>query len=266
MNIEIDRITACNRDAWDASAEHHLRAERWQALLQGFATPGFSTFDDTLTQLVKSLPVAGKSVVQIGCNNGREILSALAMGASAGLGIDQSAEFLKQAAILRRQAGRDCEFLCANVYQLPDKLHQQFDIGLITIGVLNWMPDLDRFFAAVASLLKPTGQLLIYETHPLLEMFDPNAADPFSPSLSYFEKEPWQSSRAIVYDGASAQPAPVSYWFVHTVADIINASIRSGLSIAQFSEYPHSNRELAYDIYQNRRAQLPLCYSLLATR
>ncbi len=40
------------------------------------------------------------------------------------------------------------------------------------------MPDLARFFRVVAGLLRPGGQLVIYETHPVLEMFDPEVETP----------------------------------------------------------------------------------------
>ncbi|WP_367153206.1 methyltransferase domain-containing protein, partial [Leisingera sp. F5] len=59
------------------------------------------------------------------------------------------------------------------MYSLPSGIRRDFDFAVITIGVLNWMPDLGRFFQSVAGLLRPGGRLVIYETHPVLEMFEP---------------------------------------------------------------------------------------------
>ncbi|MEI4646281.1 SAM-dependent methyltransferase, partial [Pseudomonas aeruginosa] len=70
-------------------------------------------------------------------------------------------------------------FVNANAYELPAEMNGQFAPLLITIGVLNWMPDLARFFASVSGLLMPGGQLAIYETHPLVDMIEPESERPF---------------------------------------------------------------------------------------
>ncbi len=263
---DLGSITQANRDAWNASAPLHAQGESWAALNAGFETPGFSTFDPTLTKAMRRIGLDGKRIVQIGCNNGREILSCLSLGASEGLGIDQSDAFLAQGRHLAARAGLTCKFLCSDIYALPPDTPRDFDLGLITIGVLNWMPDLPRFFDVVAKLLRPDGTLMIYETHPFLEVFNPTGDDPFAPATSYFRSAPFVSAEALVYDGAEAPPAPPSYWFVHTLGAILNACIASGLNISRFDEFPHSNRETDYDKYQNREAQLPMCYLLEARK
>ena len=48
------------------------------------------------------------------------------------------------------------------------------------------MPDLVIFFAVVTKLLRPGGRLVIYETHPVLEMFDPECPTPQIPMISSF--------------------------------------------------------------------------------
>ncbi len=259
-------VTRSNREAWDASAAAHERNPNWVRLCEGFKDPSFSTFDSTATDLLTTLPIVGKSVVQIGCNNGREILSALNLGASRGLGIDQSAEFLAQAEQLRSIAQIDCEFLNSNIYELPQNDAVDFDLALITIGVLNWMPDLTRFFKIVSERLKGNGQLLIYETHPFLEMFNPEAVDFRSPSFSYFKESPFQQDEAIVYDDSEEAKGPVSFWYIHRLGEIVTACAQAGLTINSLVEYPHSNRETAYDGYENQPAQLPMSFSLLAKK
>ena len=206
-------------------------------------------------------------MVQIGCNNGRELLSLCSLGARSGLGIDQSAEFLKQAHALAAVARRGVEFLCADIYALPFDVPVGFDAALVTIGVLNWMPDLPRFFAIVAGLLGPGGTLLIYETHPVLDMFDPRAVDPHVPTDSYFRERPHVFDEAIVYDGSEeGGDGRISYWFPHTIGAIVTACVDAGLAIERLVEYPRSNRETDYAIYEGRDAQLPMCYVLQASR
>lgn len=255
---------AANRVAWDLSAQHHRGNEAWRHLVAGFADPGFSCFDATATAAVQAIGVAEKSWVQIGCNNGRECLSLMALGAGRVLGIDQSAAFLDQARDLADLSAHEAAFLCADIHDLPDDVGP-FDRALISIGVLNWMPDLHRFFRVVSGLMAPGGALVIYETHPFLEMFDPDAPDPFTPAIGYFPDGPDIAQESLTYDGSTPEgEAPVSYWFAHRLGQVVSAVAAAGLRLERLDEHPHCNREVAYERYENRAAQVPLCYVLTA--
>jgi len=149
---------------------------------------------------------------------------------------------------------------------LPHSLQARFDIALVTIGVLGWMPDVKQFMRHVASTLKPGGTLVMYETHPFLEVFDPRAQNPFLPASSYFQREPFVLQESIVYEGQGEVAGPTSYWYVHTLGDVVSAAIRADLQITNLQEYPHSNREELYDQYEHQPAQLPMCFTLTATK
>ncbi|MHC8285848.1 class I SAM-dependent methyltransferase [Pseudomonas sp. XS1P51] len=259
-----EKAIASNRDAWNDSARHHKDTPEWQARLTAVAHGDFSCLDETLSGLLEQVGVDGKDVVQLGCNNGRECLSLFALGACSVVGIDQSEAFLDQARDLASRSPHEPEFIEADIHHLPRELHGRFDVALITIGVLNWMPDIGEFFHHVAQTLRPGGALLVYETHPFLEMFDPESADPFRLDSAYFRREPFVQNEPIVYEGKVEQPAAPSYWFVHTLGAIFTGAIDAGLQISHFKEYAHSNREELYDRYQQQTAQLPLCFTLVA--
>lgn len=269
-NNDTRTFTQANRKAWDASAHHHRRSDEWARIKEGFRQPGFSTFDPTMTDLIDKIGIDGKRVVQVGCNNGREIASIVSMGAKVAHGLDQSAQFLEQAAELKvlidGWAGSQCEFTCSDIYDLPASVPNNFEVCIISIGVLNWMPDLPKFFKVVTDLLSPGGVLLIYETHPYLEMFEPKSDSPYLPAYSYFKKSPYVSNEAITYDGTVDETPDPSYWFSHTLAAIFGGCLAADLSIADFQEYPHSNREVDFDIYCDQPAQLPMCFSLIARK
>ncbi|WP_438301289.1 class I SAM-dependent methyltransferase [Pseudomonas sp. NMS19W] len=255
-----------NRQAWNDSARHHQESPEWQALLSEVTQTGFSCLDETLSGLLEQVGVDGKDVVQLCCNNGRESLSLFAMGARSVVGVDQSAAFLEQARVLNSRSPHTAEFIEADVHHLPESLRNRFDVALITIGVLNWMPDIGEFFRHVASTLKTGGQLVIYETHPFLEMVDPDAEDPFRLATSYFRQEPFVQQEPIVYVGKVEQQVAPSYWFVHNLGAIFTAALDAGLGIVHFKEYPHSNREEAYDQYLNREAQMPMCFTWVGVK
>jgi SAM-dependent methyltransferase len=255
--------THANKAAWNASAHLHGQGKSWDELLLAASQPGFNVLDDCLTATLTDLGVARRSAVQIGCNNGRELLSLAALGVRPSLGIDQSAAFLAQGAELAVKANLNPRLLEANVYQLPTDLGQH-DLALITIGVINWMPDLQGFFKAVRGLVRSGGHLVIYETHPILEMFNPDGGNPFLPETSYFDKSPARIEEAITYDGSDGGAGETGYWFVHTLGDIVTACVRNGFQLQRLEEHPHLNREEDYAIYENQSAQLPLCYTLVA--
>ncbi|WP_207286176.1 class I SAM-dependent methyltransferase [Pseudomonas sp. FW300-N2A2] len=256
-----EKAIASNRDAWNDSARHHKDNPEWPSLLKAVTLGDFCCIDDTLRGVLEQVGVDGKDVVQLGCNNGRESLALFALGARSVVGVDQSAAFLDQARELASRSPHAPEFVEADIHHLPSELHHRFDVALITIGVLGWMPDIGEFFRHVARTLKPGGALVVYETHPFLEMFDPESDDPFHPVTSYFRREPFVQDQPIVYEGKVEQQAATSYWFVHTLSEMFTGAIEAGLQISHFKEYPHSNREEIYDQYQQREAQLPLCFT-----
>lgn len=258
-------ITAANKAAWNASAPLHQRGDEWEQLVRDAAQPGFSVLDAHLTKALSALDLTGKTAVQIGCNNARELLSLAALGITPALGIDQSGAFLAQARILAQSAGQTPNLVEADVYDLPHGLGS-YDLALITIGVLNWMPDLPAFFRVVASLLNPSGHLVIYETHPVMEMFDPDSASPHEPAFSYFKATPHEITGLISYDGTDHGTGEPSYWFQHGLGNIVTASVAAGLAISSLQEFGHTIREPEYDIYEGRDAQIPMSFLLVVQK
>lgn len=259
------RITALNRAAWNASASLHSEGTEWDRICEQMQS-GESRLDNTLTNALQHAGIAGARALQVGCNNGRELFSAMALGASEGWGIDQSDAFIAQAETLAALSPHTAQFICADIYALPPDTPRNFDIVFITIGVLNWMPDLPSFFVILASLLRTGGTLVIYETHPMLEMFEPADDAPYTPLYSYFRQTPHIETQSITYDGTSTEGAPESHWFPHSLSAIVQAALDGGLTLRELSEYPHSIREVDYDIYENQPAQLPMSYLLCATK
>ncbi len=266
-NIDSIKIaTDANRKAWDISAKHHRDTDQWRKMVTTIMQPGFSCFGPTMTTALNQINLTDKSIVQVGCNNGREVFSLSAFGAKNALGIDQSGGFIEQARELAEIAQKPVNFLCADIYNLPPDTPRDFDIAIITIGVLNWMPDLPKFFAAVANLLAHGGQLIIYETHPFLEMFNPSSENPFSLEQSYFETKPCIETEVITYDTTTPIGGAESYWYSHSLSHIFTSIMGAGLGITQFEEFAHSNREDIYALYENQVAQLPMCYTLQASK
>ena len=171
--MQPDDYIEANRRMWNETAEVHDRGYV-NGLREQVQSPEFSTFDEVERRLLGEIGLEGKAVIQLACNNGRELISIKKSGAGRCVGVDVSDGFIAQAKELARLGAADVEFLRLSVYDLPPDLDGQFDLVYITIGALGWLPDLDSFFAIVSRLMRPSGQLFIYEMHPVLNMFNPD--------------------------------------------------------------------------------------------
>ncbi|MEQ9640590.1 MAG: class I SAM-dependent methyltransferase [Alphaproteobacteria bacterium] len=261
-----EQATAANRAAWDASADYHRTDPQWRALLDGFATPGFSVLDAVETEMFGRLGVDGKAVAQLCCNNGREILSVKNLTAGRCVGFDQSEKFLQQARELATAGSIEAEFVATDVYAIDSAYDGAFDIVLVTIGAIGWMPDLAAFVAVAARLLRPGGHLFVHEQHPITDMFDPHSPTPFEPTEPYFTERPYVSDQPIVYHGQATEAVGESYWYTHTLADIFRACLSNGLAIRDFAEYPDNISSVDWAKYEQRAPRLPLSYALLAKK
>ena len=106
-------ITAANYNQWNSSAKYHEQSDQWCALKLGFAEKSYFVLHVIVSATLKSAEVDGAKLVQIACNNGREILSTFSLGARRGLGLDQSQQFLQQAQTLQAISGHNYQFLCS---------------------------------------------------------------------------------------------------------------------------------------------------------
>ncbi len=234
--------TNANRVAWNEAAQRHA-AHNNAELFEAFKNPSHVTFEDDILETLLQIGVKGKSVIQLCCNNGCEILSLRNMGATRCVGVDAAEEFLAhgEQMIKIAGAGDEVELIHSDVYDLPKNLTGSFDIVLTTIGVLGWMPDLDDFFNVVQGLLKTGGKLVMEEMHPVLLMYEPDPeGGASSVQYSYFSKHVWEETTGLDYYGEEYDSLP-NYSFLHRLDEILMAGINCGLNLRFF-------RELDYDI------------------
>jgi SAM-dependent methyltransferase len=234
-----------------------------EGLLKNLHDPVHLCLDETAQDWLTKAVVQGKDVVQLCCNNGRELISIQRMGANRCVGIDISAAFIAQAEQLNAAAGADCNFLAYDVYDVPVEYDAQFDLVYISIGAFGWLPDLTGFLAVCARLLRPGGQLLIYEMHPILDMIDDMPSLPPKLGYSYFMTEPTAEDDGLDYYEGKDYESSTSYWFHHKFADIIQGCLDQGFVLTGIAEYPHDISEV-FAYLEKMEARLPLSYVLLA--
>lgn len=259
-----DAAVRANLEAWEEVAPIHA-GHNQADLLRAFARPGHSVLDEDTKATFAQLGVAGKSVAQLCCNNGRELVSLKALGAGRCVGFDGSPAFVEQARELNAAAGQDCEFVAGDIHAVPAQYDGSFDILYVTIGVLTWMPDLRAFFDVAARLAKPGGHFLIEEQHPILHMIEPGAPDaPVEWLYSYFQKHPF-AEEGLDYWGETTYAATTNYSYQHTMGDTINAAIAAGFDIVRLDERPDHISNTWYNV-EKQGPIMPMSFDLLLRR
>jgi 2-polyprenyl-3-methyl-5-hydroxy-6-metoxy-1,4-benzoquinol methylase len=248
-----------NRQRWDATADIHAR-QGFDVLLASVQRNDFNTLDTTARRLMEKLDLCNKSVAQLGCNNGIELISMKKSGAGRCVGFDISAPFINQAQQLAVAAGTDVQFVCSAVDAIDAQFIGLFDIVFVSVGVLGWIPDLTNFFKVATQLLKVGGSILIYEMHPVLDMFED--ADSKTINASYFQKVPFVMDGEADYLDPSKTVNLRSYWFHHRLADVIGAALAQQLSLRHFDEYAH-DVSMSYAKFALSEPIPPMSYSVI---
>jgi trans-aconitate 2-methyltransferase len=135
--------------AWNPAQYERFRDERSRPFFDLLALVSVGTDSDTF-------PTLSPRVLDLGCGTGeltRELHRRLA--ARETLGIDSSGEMLAKSAAF---AGEGLRFERRDIADFADAAG--FDV-VFSNAALQWLPDHERLFAQVASLVRPGGQLAV---------------------------------------------------------------------------------------------------------
>ncbi|NSI96714.1 class I SAM-dependent methyltransferase [[Clostridium] symbiosum] len=256
-----------NKAAWEEAFEH--KHEGWgednYKILQTETLPFFC--DDMVKEL-QAMDFKGKSIAQFCCNNGRELLSLMQLGAKTGTGFDIAENIIGQAKDTARMADiKNCCFVSCSILDIDEQYHNCFDFILFTIGAITWFEDLQPLFQKVSDCLKPGGTLLIHDFHPIMNMLPMPGEPEFDENhlnrivYSYFRSEPWIENEGMGYM-SKQYPSKTFTSFSHTMSGIINAISRSQMRIVSLKEYDYDvGLSEVYD-----KKGFPLSYILTAEK
>jgi SAM-dependent methyltransferase len=242
---ELKNYTRQTIACWNEAAERHKAINHNLSL--HVKEPTFNHLNPDFDELINSTTLKNKSVVQICCNNGIDLISIKKKGAGYCLGIDGAQAFIDQARELSISAAlNDLEFLCSDIYDLPETLNGRFDIVILTVGVINWMPDLSTFMQVCTQVLKQDGLILMEEIHPILGMYEEGS--PSYLDASYFEKEPYKDEAGLDYFTNKKYQAKPNFWFQHTLSDLFMAALSAGLTLKFFKELDYNVGNFCADL------------------
>ena len=265
----MDEYFAANRARWDELAPQHARSAYYDV-------EAFKAGESSLRSIEREElgDVRDKSLLHLQCHFGLDTLSWARLGARV-TGVDFSPASIEIARSLSAELDIPADFVCSNVYDLPDALDARFDIVFTSYGALVWLPDLPGWADVVARFLEPGGVFYIVELHPIVE-----AMDTESPELrfahSYFHTgSPIRSGPSASYAGPDARSTGDGYEWQHSLADVVNALVDAGLAIQWLHEFPMSSWRSSPVLERGSDGwwrwppnlpELPLVYSIKAKR
>lgn len=227
-----------NKKAWNKKTPYHLRSEMYD--VDEFKNGKTSL---KFIELEELGDVKDKSMLHLQCHFGQDTLSWAREGAKV-TGVDFSDEAIDTADELNAELRLDTKFICSNIFDLYDKLDEQFDIVFTSYGTIGWLPDLNQWGKLISHYLKPGGIFYIVEFHNVVWMFD----DDFTEfKYSYFNLGEIEEVVEGTYADTKAQLKQTEYGWNHPLSDVINALVQNGLKIEFVHEYPFS----VYDVFSN---------------
>jgi SAM-dependent methyltransferase len=147
---------------------------------------------------------------------------------------------------------------------LPEQLFtERFEIVFTGGGAIVWLPDLQGWARIIAKLLKPSGRLVIDESHPIAGCMEvQNGQVRFVED--YFGRKPEIYVGWSHFSGGE-NAAEKKYEFMWPLGDIVTAVAQAGLRIELLEERP-SEAPWRFGDKLKEAARIPGEYLLVATK
>jgi 2-polyprenyl-3-methyl-5-hydroxy-6-metoxy-1,4-benzoquinol methylase len=276
VDVDWDHARATNRANWDDRVPIHEGAYAIDELSD--PTHRSDVVRDDLPALTPWLPngsLAGLDVCHLQCHIGTDTVSLAREGARL-TGVDFSPAALASAAGLASRLGLDVTWVETDVLDARAAVTGDFDVVYTSIGTICWLPDLDRWAAQVAGLLRPGGVFFIRDGHPALYALDEDA-DELVTRYRYFPDgtaQQWDDAGTYVGDGTVANTR--TFEWPHPLSEIVNALLGAGLRLRRLDEgrtlpWRFSSRMVETDSGswvwpEHDRDRIPTTYTIVATR
>ncbi|GAI60958.1 unnamed protein product, partial [marine sediment metagenome] len=83
--MKTDNYSEKNREAWNEAASMHRKSRKVDYTVL-FKNKNYSMLDSTLLSLLNKISLSGKTITQLCCNDGRELLSIVNTTSATGVG------------------------------------------------------------------------------------------------------------------------------------------------------------------------------------
>lgn len=265
MNTENNYIEV-NRNSWNNRTESHLKSEFYD--LEGFLN-GKNSLNEIELNLLGD--IKGKTILHLQCHFGQDTISLSRLGAEV-TGIDLSDKAIESAKQIAKNTTSNVKFICCDIYDLPNLLKEKFDVVFTSYGTIGWLPDLDKWAKVVSNFLKPNGQFVFVEFHPVVWMFDNNFEEI---GYRYFNSGAIIETENGTYADKTADITQEYVTWNHGLSEVINSLTNNGLEIKSLNEFDFSpyncfNKTIEFEPKKYRIEHLdnkiPMVYSINAVK
>ncbi len=219
---------------WDARTPIHVASE-FYGVGRRDAQSWFAPYE-----WVDLGPLTGRDVLHLQCYIGTETAAFARRGARTVVGLDFSGAAVEAARRIAAADGVAIEYVRADVYDAAEALGgRTFDVVYTGKGSLCYLPDLDRWAATVARLLRPGGLVYVVEFHPVLQALGlvPESAElllrhDYLGGRGAIERD---ATRTYT-DGPPLPAATVAYEWAHGLGEVVTALVRAGIAVRSLRE------------------------------
>ena len=188
--------------------------------------------------------VSGKRALELACGGAQNSVTLSRWGADV-VALDFSANQLRHALSVRREAGARFELVAGDMGSPTMFRRESFDIVLSSFG-WEFIPDLNGCVAACAELLRPGGQLLMSTVHPLTA-FDWRAQSRVLSVTDYFNPP------VEVWDEPVREGREPGLTFFRTIEELVSSVTGAGLLVDRLLEpYPIAEGDAERSPYAGR--------------
>lgn len=224
-------VIQTNLDWWDERAPMHASSKFYSLERVIAGEQRLSAYE-----IEEVGPVEGKKLLHMQCHLGTESVNWARLGAEVS-GLDFSSSVIEQAKMLAEKCGVSIDYRQGDVYDVTKVFNDKtFDIVYVNIGSLHWLPDIERWGKAVASMLNEGGVLYVNEIHPFSSILGDREDNGMTVAFDYFNRGPVVWNDAGSYADTSATTHDEHVIYDRPLSDIIMATINAGLTVELLSE------------------------------
>ena len=184
----------------------------------------------------------GKEVANLLGSHGKKAIAMALLGAQVTV-VDISEQSRRYALETAAAAGVDLEYHCSDLLEWPLTAQRgRFDLVLMEYGILHYFTALAPLARLVEAILKPGGQWVLHEYHPMVRKGAPQIVDgQLLLKGDYFSEEiverpaPYQ----MAFTPEEVEAFPLCRYKFWQMGEIVSAVGASGLVLKVLAEKPH---------------------------
>lgn len=207
-----------NRKSWNDKTEVHIMSAFYN-------NDDFLKGKNSLNNIELNLlgDIKGKSILHLQCHFGQDTISLGRLGANV-TGVDFSDKAIENAKKFADHTNVQAEFICCNIYDLPNYISKKFDLVFTSYGTIGWLPDINGWVRLISAFLNPGGKFVFAEFHPVVWMFDSN----FTKIVcNYFIDEAIEETFSGTYADKDAPIAQETISWNHSISEVLNSLIKA---------------------------------------